>query len=487
MKPRSRHSGLWAVGLMVLALFAATEACINSTNVPPNNPEVVKSIASEGLSLAQYMQQIGMLPPQSMAPWIISPDAPLQGGGTVTFKGYGPNQDDLHSSDVPTIVLFEALPNGCADVVQRGRQLATVSSSSSREWELTNIEIPADVAIVSTAVRYHNQDGPLGNLVVINSSLLKPVVVTPPQDQRVGVKANIAGEAMPGLCVELWRDAQNLTNDKADENRKWEIKDVPINPGVNLIEVRVWIHGESNLYTSLDTYKITGPPQIIWPFGEMENNTYKPDLTKGYITTWFGFNDFYWNHYADLKTNFHSGLDIGGVNDQVVRSVADGTIKKANLDETDDNYCGINVVVVHAGGWTTRYCHLKEIDKELLKIKDEQSIPAGTPLGIVGCTGHTWDAKQKKWLPNCFGPHLHLDVLYASQYMNLNPPPGQSLLSFTSTPDDTTATEPEMKYCYGTSNIWNLDWPSVKYKDDDGTSFSKMPTCPTDQVCKCEK
>lgn len=63
---------------------------------------------------------------------------------------------------------------------------------------------------------------------------------------------------------------------------------------------------------------------------------------------------------------------------------------------TEKRGCGNGIVLEHANGWQTLYCHMK---KGALKVKEGQTIKAGTPLGLVG---HSGIAEF---------PHLHFTVM----------------------------------------------------------------------------
>lgn len=57
--------------------------------------------------------------------------------------------------------------------------------------------------------------------------------------------------------------------------------------------------------------------------------------------------------------------------------------------------CGNGVMLDHPGGWSTQYCHMA---RGSIRVRPGQSVPAGTPLGLVGLSGQTEF------------PHLHLTV-----------------------------------------------------------------------------
>jgi Peptidase family M23 len=107
----------------------------------------------------------------------------------------------------------------------------------------------------------------------------------------------------------------------------------------------------------------------------------------------------------------HDGTDFRVLNTQskadVVASAA-GTIK-ALRDGVDDQLinsdsdrervksreCGNGVVIDHAGGWQTQYCHLR---KGSIAVKVGESVASGTKLGEVGYSGMAGF------------PHVHLTV-----------------------------------------------------------------------------
>ena len=64
---------------------------------------------------------------------------------------------------------------------------------------------------------------------------------------------------------------------------------------------------------------------------------------------------------------------------------------KVNMDKA----CGNGVLIQHANGWDTQYCHLRQGS---VVVKPGQTVTAGTQLGLVGQSG---DAQF---------PHLHLSV-----------------------------------------------------------------------------
>ena len=83
-----------------------------------------------------------------------------------------------------------------------------------------------------------------------------------------------------------------------------------------------------------------------------------------------------------------------------VRGVRDGMIDAPVTDQAArqriaGKECGNGVVIDHADGWQTQYCHLR---KGSVHVKPGESVSEGTPLGMVGLSGQTEF------------PHLHFTV-----------------------------------------------------------------------------
>ncbi|WP_448561590.1 M23 family metallopeptidase [Trichothermofontia sp.] len=89
---------------------------------------------------------------------------------------------------------------------------------------------------------------------------------------------------------------------------------------------------------------------------------------------------------------------------QVLRT-RDGVVDRRVEGDTDKAAiagmeCGNGIVIQHADGWETQYCHLRQ-GSVLVKPGDE--VQAGTPLGLVGMSGMA------------SFPHVHLSVRHRSQ------------------------------------------------------------------------
>ena len=91
----------------------------------------------------------------------------------------------------------------------------------------------------------------------------------------------------------------------------------------------------------------------------------------------------------------HQGVDISLNANTNVYSAAAGTVTTAVNTNVTTGY-GSQVVIAHAGGYTTRYAHLIHGS---VKLKVGATVPRGAVLGRVGSTG------------NSTGPHLHFEML----------------------------------------------------------------------------
>ena len=99
------------------------------------------------------------------------------------------------------------------------------------------------------------------------------------------------------------------------------------------------------------------------------------------------------------RAMMETGVTVRAAAAGVVKGIRDGMpdtgITADNAADISGRECGNGVRIDHKGGWTTQYCHLK---LESLKVREEQVIAAGTPLGLVGQSGRA-----------AF-PHVHMSL-----------------------------------------------------------------------------
>ena len=80
-------------------------------------------------------------------------------------------------------------------------------------------------------------------------------------------------------------------------------------------------------------------------------------------------------------------------------ALSDGVV--LNAWGTPDPRCGIGLTIRTQDGLVWTYCHLAYLEPS---VTDGVSLSAGTPVGLVGSTGHAT------------GPHLHLQLQPPTEY-----------------------------------------------------------------------
>ncbi|MEJ7746523.1 MAG: M23 family metallopeptidase [Luteimonas sp.] len=90
------------------------------------------------------------------------------------------------------------------------------------------------------------------------------------------------------------------------------------------------------------------------------------------------------------QADFHGGVDISASEGTSIVNAADGRVVEAEFDSNNGNYVRIN----HSDGTQTVYLHMQQP----ASVQSGQIVVAGTPLGLVGNTGHS------------FGAHLHFQI-----------------------------------------------------------------------------
>lgn len=102
-----------------------------------------------------------------------------------------------------------------------------------------------------------------------------------------------------------------------------------------------------------------------------------------------------------------AGVTVLAAAPGTVRGTRDGMQDIAsnapNAPDITNKDCGNGVVIAHADGWETQYCHLKQGS---VAVRQGQSVSAGTPLGLIGLSGNTEF------------PHLHLSVRQNGQVID---------------------------------------------------------------------
>lgn len=106
------------------------------------------------------------------------------------------------------------------------------------------------------------------------------------------------------------------------------------------------------------------------------------------------------SHWGDGRG--HKGIDIcsSGIYGAPIIAAADGVVTEANSSNRWGSGWGLNVVIDHGSGYSTRYAHCSAIN-----VLHGQAVKAGEVIGFVGSTGDS------------SAPHLHFETLRnGSQY-----------------------------------------------------------------------
>ncbi len=93
----------------------------------------------------------------------------------------------------------------------------------------------------------------------------------------------------------------------------------------------------------------------------------------------------------------HRGIDIANQTGEPVVATAAGSVTLA----ADEGTMGLVVEIDHGNGFTTRYCHLGN-----LEVKTGQTVQPGQIIGRIGMSGKST------------GPHVHYEVLLHGQYQD---------------------------------------------------------------------
>lgn len=109
----------------------------------------------------------------------------------------------------------------------------------------------------------------------------------------------------------------------------------------------------------------------------------------------------------------HQGVRVLAAAPGVVVRKRDGKPERfysaANAETVTGRECGNGVVVKHANGWETKYCHMQ---KGSIAVKKGQQVAAGDALGNVGLSGRT------------HFPHMHFSVRKNGKHVDPFAPDG---------------------------------------------------------------
>ncbi len=102
-----------------------------------------------------------------------------------------------------------------------------------------------------------------------------------------------------------------------------------------------------------------------------------------------------------------AGVKVLAVADGVVENTRDGmddvSIKLSEPSKIKGRECGNGVMLKHADGWSTQYCHMK---KGSISVQKGDEVSAGNVLGEVGLSGNTEF------------PHLHITLRHNDEIID---------------------------------------------------------------------
>lgn len=129
------------------------------------------------------------------------------------------------------------------------------------------------------------------------------------------------------------------------------------------------------------------------------------------------------------RKHMKAGVPVIAAAPGTVASLRDGMPDTGFSDETSaaikGRECGNGVVIRHADGWETQYCHLRQGSVAVTK---GQQVQTGTPLGLIGQSGRATF------------PHVHLSVRKNGQKIDPFDPDG--ILTCTSPADSSLWADP---------------------------------------------
>jgi hypothetical protein len=102
-----------------------------------------------------------------------------------------------------------------------------------------------------------------------------------------------------------------------------------------------------------------------------------------------------------------AGIDVLAAAEGRVQHVRDGmpdiSVSTPSAPSVDDRECGNGVIIAHADGWESQYCHMA---LGSLRVKPGEFVRPGQPIGRVGLSGRTEF------------PHLHFTVRLRGQVVD---------------------------------------------------------------------
>lgn len=125
------------------------------------------------------------------------------------------------------------------------------------------------------------------------------------------------------------------------------------------------------------------------------------------------------------RAAMQAGVQVLAAAPGVVKGIRDGVADFA--PKVDGKECGNGVVIAHADGWETQYCHMRQGS---VLVRPGEKIAMGTPLGLIGQSGMA------------DFPHVHLSVRHNGEKIDPFAPDPNATCSPAPGPTLWTAPEP---------------------------------------------
>jgi len=421
----------WQVSLVIVVLFIMSLAC-SAGNVDPQDtrlPGPINQMLNSSRRFFGELDQIFFGDLQ--APWILEPTRLYNAEQTVVLKGKA--QYHLNTK----LVIYQADPiEGFSKFYKSEKSIASTELDLGTDaWEVS-ITLPQERQFL--VARLERDDGEVShfsNMIYISKSDLTPLVITTPSNDEIefGATTSLAGTGDPGLRLEIWVNGQKTTSEAfVNPDSSWQVDNVILlEPAFDTQELitrnKIEVRCPETDQTAAVELRITEPISLLWPFGEGEGSSYKPNSKQGQVSSFFHDD---WHYFGRNSTSVHAALDIvSGKNGPEIHAVAAGVI--SNYGTAND---GANYLIVDSGAWGTLYYHLK-YSKPENSLKKGDFVNAGDVIAIEGNTGlsstgshlhisvRLWDSNSNKASPNEFWVRYDKNgyTKPLDKFINLNP------------------------------------------------------------------
>jgi murein DD-endopeptidase MepM/ murein hydrolase activator NlpD len=484
----------WYVGMVIIITLGISIACVSS-GVDPDDPRLLPPISNIGIRFDDFLKQLSLVPSGGiMAPWITQPpDYLYEADSQLQISGWAPYFEGAR------VVIYDVKPDFLLSKVEQiNKELAfTFVKQGSYEW---GIELFLENEQQYLAAKLELADGrksPFSNIVFVSKGKPAELVISSPVEEEIITSENVTlqGTGTPLIHLAVFVNGEK-TNNKAQigPSGNWIIENVPLlisgfDKDSPTAEFKIEVKAEATKQEESVVVRRMEPISLLWPFGQGEGSSYKPDSTKGQVSSFFHDD---WHYFGSSYSSVHPALDIvSGANGPKIHAVAAGVI--SGYGTAND---GANYLIIDSGGWGTLYYHLKNnhdnttvgrdfkpenglIKGSLVNAGDVIAIEGNTGLSSTGTHLHIsvriWDPNSNKTSSNEFWVRYD-DKGYSkplNKFINLNPTVADRSF-FNEKNIDLYDWWGGSPYCE-TNSCWkDVDWTKVsRYQGDpDGTYAS---------------